>query len=163
MTGVLLHRANEVVTQHPFPAQPKPADTSLFIAGHGTERNTRSRQAIEHHVELIRLRNEYADVQPCFLEEHPRIADIPRRTGTRNVVVVPYFISDGLHVSEDIPILLGEPEHIVRKRLAAGQPTWRNPTERSGRLIWYAPAVGSDPGIAGVVLERAGEIAGARP
>ena len=29
---------------------------------------------------------------------------------TKNLVVVPFFISDGLHTQEDIPVLLGEPE-----------------------------------------------------
>lgn len=155
MTEVLLHRAAEVVAQHPFPSLPKPADISLFIAGHGTERNAQSRLAIERQVELIRARNRFAEVQPCFMEETSRIADVPQLAVAKKVVVVPFFISDGLHVTEDIPILLGEPEGVVRKRLAAGQPTWRNPTERNGKLIWYAPAVGSDPGIAEVILELA--------
>lgn len=156
MTEVLLHRAAEVVAHHPFPSQPKPADTSLFIAGHGTERNAQSRRAIEQQVELIRARNLFAEVQPCFMEEAPRIADIPKLAVAKKVVVVPFFISDGLHVTEDIPVLLGDPEAVVQKRLASGQPTWRNPTERNGKLIWYAPAVGSDPGMAEVILELAG-------
>ncbi len=155
MTEVLLHRATEVVAQHPFPNQPKPAETSLFIAGHGTERNAQSRLAIERQVELIRARNLFAEVQPCFMEESPRIADVSKIAIAKKLVVVPFFISDGLHVTEDIPILLGEPEAVVQKRLAAGQPTWRNPTGRDGRLIWYAPAVGSDPGLAEVILELA--------
>lgn len=155
MTGVLLHRAAEVVALHPFPSPPRPADTSLFIAGHGTERNVQSRLAIEQQVKLIRARNLFAEVQPCFMEESPRIADIPKLAVAKNIVVVPFFISDGLHVTEDIPVLLGEPEAVVQKRLSAGQPTWRNPTERNGKLIWYAPAVGSDPGMAEVILELA--------
>jgi len=155
MTGVLLHRAAEVVAHHPFPSQPKSGETSLFIAGHGTERNAQSRLAIEQQVELIRARNLFAEVQPCFMEETPRIADIAHLALAKKVVVVPFFISDGLHVTEDIPILLGEREAVVQKRLAAGQPTWRNPTERNGKLIWYAPAVGSDPGMAEVILELA--------
>ena len=39
--------------------------------------------------------------------EEPQIADCWRIAKTRNLVLVPYFISDGLHVSEDIPVLLG--------------------------------------------------------
>lgn len=155
MTEVLLHRAAEVVGRYPFPRQPKPAETSLFIAGHGTERNAQSRLAIEQQVELIRALKRFTEVQPCFMEEAPQIADIPTIAIARHVVVVPFFISDGLHVTEDIPVLLGEPEAVVRKRLTAGLPTWRNPTEKHGKLIWYAPAVGSDPGIAEVILELA--------
>jgi sirohydrochlorin ferrochelatase len=64
-----------------------------------------------------------------------------------------------MHVREDIPILLGEPERVVRERLAAGQPTWRNPTGRNGKMVWYASAVGSEPGMADVILERVREAA----
>ena len=38
MTDVLLARARAIVEQHPFPRAPKPAETALFIAGHGTEK-----------------------------------------------------------------------------------------------------------------------------
>ena len=36
MTTVILARAKEVMEKFPFPRAPKPADTTLFIAGHGT-------------------------------------------------------------------------------------------------------------------------------
>lgn len=80
---------------------------------------------------------------------------------TKYCAVVPFFISDGLHVVEDIPVLLGEPERSVRQRLEAGQPTWRNPTEKDGKLVWYSPAVGTEPLMADVILERVREAAGA--
>ena len=54
---------------------------------------------------------------------------------------------------------LGEAERTVRQRLAAGQPPWRNPTEKNGRLVWYAPAIGSEPLMAEVILERVREAA----
>ena len=38
MTKVILSRAAEVVNQFPFPRAPKNSDTTLFIAGHGTEK-----------------------------------------------------------------------------------------------------------------------------
>ena len=159
MTSVILARAREVAEQFPFPRAPKPKDTTLFIAGHGTERNERSRQAIERQVEAIRGQNLYAAVHAVFMEEDPRIQDCHSLAQTRNLIVVPFFISDGLHTVEDIPVLLGEPERIVKERLAAGQPTWRNPTEKRGKLIWYATAVGSHPGIAEVILGRVREAA----
>lgn len=161
MTRVLLARARDIIAQFPFPRAPKPADITLFIAGHGTERNANSRQAIEHQAELIRAQNLYAGVQTVFMEEAPRIAECPQLATTRNLVVVPFFISDGLHTQEDIPVMLGEPERLVRERLQAGQPTWRNPTEKSGKRIWYTPAVGTAHEMAEVILERVREAAGA--
>jgi sirohydrochlorin cobaltochelatase len=93
------------------------------------------------------------------MEEVPRIADCPALARTKYCVVVPFFISDGLHVVEDIPVLLGEPERLVKARLAAGQPTWRNPSEKHGKLFWYSSSVGTEPGLAEVILERVQEMA----
>lgn len=75
------------------------------------------------------------------------------------MVVVPFFISDGMHVREDIPVLLGEPERVVRQRLEKRTGTWRNPTEKQGKLVWYAQTVGTDPLVSQVILERVREAA----
>jgi sirohydrochlorin cobaltochelatase len=157
MTEVLLARARAVVAQYPCPAAPLPQDTALFIAGHGTGNNENSRQAIERQVELIRARGEYAAVHPVFMEEEPRIGDCWRLAQVRNLVMVPFFISDGLHSFEDIPVMLGEPAASVQERLRAGQPTWRNPTDRGGQRLWYAPSIGGEPRLAEVILERVRE------
>jgi sirohydrochlorin cobaltochelatase len=159
MTKVILSRAKEVVETFPFPRAPKNSETTLFIAGHGTEKNENSRKPIERQVELVRAQNVFADVRAIFLEESPRIADCYSLAQTKNLVVVPFFISDGLHTQEDIPVLLGAPSRIVKERLANGQPTWRNPTEKNGKLVWCSSAVGGEPGIADVILERVREAA----
>ena len=161
MTTVILARAKEMAEQFPFPRAPKPADTTLLIAGHGTERNANSRKAVECQVELIRALNIYAEVGAVFMEEEPFIKGCWQNVQTKNIIVVPFFISDGLHAVEDIPVLLGEPARIVKERHAAGQPTWRNPTERAGKRIWYSPSVGTEPLLAEVILERVREAAGA--
>jgi sirohydrochlorin cobaltochelatase len=159
MTKVILSRASEVVKKFPFPRVPKSSETTLFIAGHGTEKNEKSREPIERQVELIRARGIYAGVHAIFLEEAPRIPECYSLARTKNLVVVPFFISDGLHTQEDIPVLLGETKKNIAERLAAGQLVWRNPMERNGKLVWYAPAVGTEPGIADVILERVKEAA----
>jgi len=159
MTEVLLARAREIVERFPFPRAPKAGDTTLFIAGHGTEQNENSRKVIEKQVELIRQLNVYSAVHAVFLEEEPRIASCYQLAETRNIVMVPFFISDGLHAQEDIPILLGETERNVRQRLQQGHPTWRNPTEKKGKLVWYSRSVGSEPLLAEVILERVREAA----
>ena len=158
MTEVILARAREIVEQFPFPRAPLPKDTTLFIAGHGTERNENSRKAIERQQELIHALGLYAGVHAAFMEEEPRIRDFHQMAEKKNVIVVPFFISDGLHVREDIPVLLGEPKRIVEQRLKSGQPTWRNPTERKGKLVWYSPSVGTELRLADVILERVSEV-----
>jgi len=157
MTNLLLARAREIIQKYPFPRAPKPVETALFIAGHGTGNNENSRKAIERQVELIRARGEYAEVHPVFMEEDPRIGDCYTMASARNIIVVPFFISDGLHSYEDIPVMLGEPERIVQKRFKEGQPTWRNPTEKKGKLLWYTPSIGSEPHLPDVILERVRE------
>ena len=162
MTKVVLSRAKEVVKQFPFPRAPKKSETTLFIAGHGTEKNANSRRVIERQVELIRAMKIYGAVCAIFLEESPRIDECYSLAQTRNMIVVPFFISDGLHTQEDIPVLLGETKRVLEERIAAGQPAWRNPTEKNGKLVWYSTAVGTEPGIADVILERVSEVCRSR-
>ena len=159
MTWVILSRAEDVLKRFPFPRAPKNSETTLFIAGHGTEKNENSRKPVERQVELIREQKIYADVRAIFLEESPRISDCYSLAQTKNIVVVPFFISDGLHTQEDIPALLGETKKNIEQRLASGQLSWRNPTEKNGKLVWYSAAVGTEPGIAEVILERVREAA----
>lgn len=159
MTNVILARAKDVAEKFPFPRMPKPADTTLLIAGHGTDRNANSRKAVERQADLIREQGLFAGVRAVFMEEPPFVKGCHEPVKTRNIIVVPFFISNGLHAVEDIPVLLGEPERMVKERLAAGQPAWRNPTERGGKLIWYASSVGTEPLLADVILERVREAA----
>ena len=159
MTGVVLSRAGQVVKEFPFPRAPRSQDITLFIAGHGTDKNENSRRAIERQVELIRAMKIYAAVRAIFLEEDPHIDECYSLTQTKNMVIVPFFISDGLHTQEDIPVLLGEAKRTVEQRLQAGQPAWRNPTEKNGKLVWYSSAVGTEPHMADVILERVREAA----
>jgi len=169
MTEIILARA-EAVLKNSDPPTPDPSqegnpetpdpraqtrfDTALVIAGHGTALNPDSRKSIDQQVRLIAARNLFAEVHAAFLEESPRIADIPSCVKAQRIVVVPFFMSDGLHVCEDIPVLLGESAEVVQARLKAGEWPWQNPTERNGKMIFYARGVGSEPGIADVILER---------
>lgn len=163
MVKIILSRANEVVKKFPFPRAPKNSEITLFIAGHGTEKNKNSRQPVDRRVELIRAMKIYADVHGIFLDESPRISDCYSLAQTKNIVIVPFFISDGLHTQEDIPVLLGEAKRIVDQRIAASQPSWRNPTEKNGRLVWYSSVVGAAPEMADVILERVREAQSSSP
>lgn len=159
MTEIVLARAGGAVAAAPFPRPPSPADTTLFIAGHGTERNENSRAAIDRQVELIRSRRLYAAVHGVFLDEEPRIGACYALAETKNLVLVPFFVSEGMHTREDLPILLGESEERVRQRLRDGHASWRNPTERHGRLVWCAPPVGTAPEVSEIILDRVRELA----
>jgi sirohydrochlorin cobaltochelatase len=158
MTPVILERARQVVASGKSDIPPSPSETSLFIAGHGTGNNENSRKAIERQVELIREQGQFHDVHAIFMEEEPLIASCYTSAETDNVIVVPFFISDGLHSFEDIPVMLGEAEHEVQSRLRQGKDTFPNPTERNGKRVWYSRSIGNEPLLAEVILERAREM-----
>ncbi len=148
VTELLLRRAREIA-----PGVPE-EETTLLIVGHGTALNDNSAVAAKREVEKIAALGRYASVQNAYMEEAPLISDWARLTTTPNVVVVPFFISDGLHSYQDIPVLLGiEPEPTA----AASQREVfrRNPYPQHGRNLYYASAIGTEPQFAEIILEQA--------
>jgi len=101
MTELLVQRAREIA-----PGVPE-NETSLLIVAHGTDLNENSAVAAKREAEKIRALERYANVLNVYMEEFPLVSDWNVLTSTPNVVVVPFFISDGLHSYEDIPVLLG--------------------------------------------------------
>jgi sirohydrochlorin cobaltochelatase len=150
MTDLLLQRAHEVAPEIPE------AETSLLIVGHGTGLNDNSAVAAKHQVEIIRALNRYAAVLNVYMEEPPLVSDWLKLTETRNVVVVPFFVSDGLHSYEDIPAMLGT--HSKGLDAASG-----NPHELHGRSLFYSSAIGTDPMLADVIIEQAASFDPQRP
>jgi sirohydrochlorin cobaltochelatase len=152
MTELLLGRAREVAPGVP------PGETSLLIVGHGTSLNDNSAVAAKREVEAIRQRNQYAAVLNAYMEEAPLVSDWAKLTDTPSVVVVPFFISDGLHSYEDIPVLLGiesAPAGSASARQQAGEVFRRNPHHLHGRALYYASAIGTDPHFADIIVEQA--------
>jgi sirohydrochlorin cobaltochelatase len=142
MSELLLQRAQEVAPEIPE------AETTLLIVGHGTSLNDNSAAAAKHQAETIRALDRYAAVLNVYMEEPPLVSDWLRLTQTRNVVVVPFFVSDGLHSDEDVPALLG-----ISSQSPNGQPG--NPHEIQGRSLFYSTAIGTDPKFAEVIIEQA--------
>ncbi len=149
MTDLLLQRAAAVAPGI------QPSATSLFIVGHGTGLNDNSAVAAKREVERIRHLGIYAEVFSAYMEEEPLISKWDSISTQPNVVVVPFFIADGLHSYEDIPILLG----IADKSLGAASTNRnavfaRNPYALRGRNLFYASSIGTEPGFADVVLDQ---------
>src|SRR5438034_5880260 len=103
MNELLLKRAREIA------GSVDPLKTSLLIVAHGTDLNENSAVAAKREAEKIRALRKYGTVLNVYMEEPPLVSDWKKLTTTPNVVVVPFFISDGLHSFEDIPRLLGIP------------------------------------------------------
>jgi sirohydrochlorin cobaltochelatase len=164
MTELLLKRAEEVAQDA------DPAETSLLIVAHGTDLNENSAAAAKREAEKIRALGKYAAVLNVYMEEPPLVSDWQKLTKTQNVVVVPFFISDGLHSYEDIPRLLGIASKRSTRLRSPGRPTARqastsravrgevfrrNPYKIDGRSLFYAPSIGTDAGFADIIIEQA--------
>jgi sirohydrochlorin cobaltochelatase len=151
MTELLLKRAREVAPDV------APAETSLLIVAHGTDLNENSAVAAKREAEKIRALGKYAAVLNVYMEEPPLVSDWRKLTETPNVVVVPFFISDGLHSYEDIPALLGITNGGARTGSTAehGEVFRSNPHKVDGRFLFYAPSIGTDPGFADIIIEQA--------
>jgi sirohydrochlorin cobaltochelatase len=176
MTELLLKRAREVAPGI------DPAVSTLLIVAHGTDLNEKSAVAAKREAEKIRALGKYATVLNVYMEEQPLVSDWQKLTRTPNVVVVPFFISDGLHSYEDIPVLLGIPScHPERSEAKSKDPAAkplgsftesldsarddvessgrdvfrRNPYKINSRSLFYAPSIGTDPGIADIIIEQA--------
>src|SRR5207244_2279114 len=178
MTELLLKRAGEVAPGV------DPAEASLLIVAHGTDLNENSAVAAKREADKIRALGKYAAVLNVYMEEPPLVSDWRKLTKTSNVIVVPFFISDGLHSYEDIPRLLGIPScHPERSEAKSKDPVakplgsfmesldsardhvessgsevfQRNPHKIEDRSLFYAPSIGTDPGFADIIIEQAAE------
>jgi sirohydrochlorin cobaltochelatase len=156
MTEALLHRAREVVTASGASIQEPARTACLFICGHGTSFNDNSTRIIHEQAVAIRARGLYADCQPVLMEQAPFVKDWRTLTPCPDVIVVPFFISDGLHSFEDIPVLLGLTHNIKEKGFV-------NPHRENGRRLWYATAIGTEKFVADVIVAQVWQAAGLLP
>jgi len=123
------------------------ADTAVAVVGHGTRRNARSSKATLRHAETLRGSGPFRDVVTVFLDQPPEIETLFAQTLKRNVIVLPYLIGGAGHEREDVPARLG---------IQLDGDAWRqNPHDAGNRAVYFAPALGEDPALAGIVLDLA--------
>lgn len=129
MTELLINNARQAMKS-------PPEETSLLLLGHGTERNSTSTLAIEAQVKKIWESDiPFAQVTAAYLDESPFLSDWESIASAPNVVVVPFFISEGMHTLEDIPRILS--------RRCAGF-----------RTIQQAPPVGIASAVADMIVDQ---------
>jgi len=122
---------------------------ALAVVGHGTERNPNSAASAREHVCRIRRRGVFEEVGAVFMDEPPYVDDVTDDFEADEVVVVPFFASDGYHTQEDIPEDIGMGD-------AEGDDGTLSATV-DGKRVRYTGAVGTDASAADVVVERASE------
>ena len=156
MTEALLGRAREVVAQSRESIECPAQTACLFICGHGTSFNDNSTKIIHEQAAAIRALGLFADCQPVLMEQKPFVKEWRTLTSCPDVIVVPFFIADGLHSFEDIPVLLGLTPDIKAR-------SFQNPHHEANRRLWYATAIGTEKFIADVILEQVWQAAKLHP
>lgn len=145
MASVILARAQEALPE--FSA----ANTTLVVLGHGTTRNTHSSRVIYHNAKVLREAGHFAEVHALFLDENPSVNTWPELVRTENIIIVPFFASEGWHTLETIPKDMG----------LSGAVTHFSDNPYGPQTVYYTPPVGTHPLVADVILQLAEEARGA--
>ena len=118
------------------------ADTAVAIIGHGTRRNSNSRNTTRYQANYLRELDWVSDVVDVYLDDKPDIPSIYNTTSARNIIALPYFLAPGSHVSIDVPRALG----------MSGVAT---PQTVAGRQIYYSESLSTDDSIVSALHELA--------
>lgn len=137
MTGVILDRIESAIDG---PA----SQAGIALVGHGTDRHERSDRATREHASRIDALGRFSEVCALFLDEAPYIGELYERLEAAEIVVVPHFVADGHHTTQDIPEAIGHP--------GVGETA-----TIEGHQVHYAGAVGTEPRLADLILDRAVE------
>jgi sirohydrochlorin cobaltochelatase len=109
---------------------------ALVLVGHGSSKNPNTRKPICHIVNEIRKRGLFAEVRCGLLKQDPRVCKCLDPLESDEIVVVPFFISDGYYTRSVIPTCIGL-------------------KDQTGKRIRYTRAVGSHPLFAELILKHA--------
>jgi sirohydrochlorin ferrochelatase len=120
--------------------------TALLLIAHGS-RQPEANDDLHHTVLAMRQRGRYDRVEACFLElAEPNIDEGARKCvsqGAGHVILLPYFLSAGVHVCRDL--------QEAQRRLAERYPLVR---------FALAEPLGRHPLLIEIVAERAREAEG---
>ncbi|MEM6821073.1 MAG: CbiX/SirB N-terminal domain-containing protein [Verrucomicrobiota bacterium] len=142
MTKALLRQVEEVLAG----AVTAWSKMDLILVGHGTPRNLKSTEMIKKQVQLLDREQKFASCQDAYMEEPPLISNWDQLTQADDVVVVPFFIADGLHSYEDIPEMMGLEEKI-------DETSFKLPAAIRGKKLWYARSIGNQHEMISVILD----------
>ncbi|MDW7989821.1 MAG: CbiX/SirB N-terminal domain-containing protein [Archaeoglobaceae archaeon] len=88
----------------------------LVIVGHGSQFD-HYREVMEKHKERIEKTEIFDEVRIAFAarKRRPSPEEVIRSMKSEIIFIVPLFISYGIHVTEDLPLMLGFPKGDGRK------------------------------------------------
>ena len=118
----------------------------LIVFAHGSPVQE-ANAAVQAVAEKIRERSDYDLVEAAFLEPAvPNLSDSVGKlvgSGVTRIVVVPYFLTPGLHITHDLPRIVGD-----LRRIYAGVP------------IEVTESLDGHPALIDAILDRAREVDG---
>lgn len=127
------------------------ANLCLLLVGHGSRLLGGSSETAKALAVDLLLKEEICTICTAYIEHEPMVAHWPSLVTTRDVVVIPLLISEGLHGSEDLPPLFG----LSAADLAATDHfSAVGPILIHGHRIWYYRGIGNDPDIIDIILDQ---------
>ena len=115
------------LTSHLQEHQLTAADTTVVVVGHGTRRNSTSGATTFALADSLRNDHPGLEIKAAFLDQDPEIGLVADSITTANIVVLPFLVSLGPHMTEDTPAAFGLPTGhdiqfpLIGKRTIAGR------------------------------------------
>jgi len=119
------------------------ASVSLALVGHGTRRHPESRSSTIQLADTLRRRRVAGEVLAAFIDDDPPLDALLQTAALPHLIVVPFLIGGGTHVSEDIPRLLGLDQSGVGSQ------------ESGDRAVIVDQAIGTYPGLVEIIIDLA--------
>jgi uroporphyrin-III C-methyltransferase len=148
---LVARRATEIMRERGL----ERGSATLALVGHGTRRHPESRSSTLQLAEILRRRRVAGEVLAAFIDDDPPLEGLLDTAALPHVILVPFLIGGGTHVSEDIPRLLGlSQESGVRSRETTGSvPRLPTPDPRPVPII--DEAIGTWPGMVDIIIDLA--------
>ena len=133
----------------------EPEETTLLLVGHGSGSGhpgsaLQTEKVADHALKI----GAFKEVKTAYLEQAPKIEDWATETTGKNVIVVPFMISGGLHAAQDIPEILGfDPASKDIQALSETAET-AGPLNTNNRSVWLTRPDGSEPFIVDLIVDQ---------
>lgn len=145
MNDIVARIADRALQQHKL----DPTETAIILIGHGTTKHRKSSATTTAICNDLRGSATYASVEAAFLDQDPLIENMPERLPQKNIIAIPFLLGGGHHAMYDIPTRLG--------LTVVGENAVPTSGSVGNHYITVTEAVGSDSGIADIILDLARE------
>lgn len=146
MGTIARRRLGHLLKQFPI----SDAKPRIAVVGHGTPRHRRSRETTLQLVHLLRTMTRNPNVSAVFLDDQPPVESLLEGDPSGvldDLVVLPFLISPGPHMIQDVPRRLGMTSGGVIELPAC--------VRAGGRSIICDQPMGMDPAMADVIVDLA--------